>query len=54
MDTNMLVWTGIEAEEIKTNFDEDMFFKRINFKLIPSVKEKELFILCGNFRRFFQ
>jgi hypothetical protein len=54
MDTNMLVWTGIEAEEIKTNFDEDMFFKRINFKLIPSVKEKELFILCGNFRRFVQ
>jgi hypothetical protein len=52
MNVNMLIWTGFEAEEIKTNFDQDMFFKRINFKLVPSDKEKELFILFRDFRRF--
>jgi hypothetical protein len=54
MDINMLVWIGIKAEEIKTNFDQDTFFKRINFELKPSEKEEELFILSGNFRQFVQ
>jgi len=52
INVNMLIWTGIKTEEIKTKFDQDMFFKRINFELIPSDKEKELCILFRDFRRF--
>jgi hypothetical protein len=52
MSVNMLIWTGLQTEEIKTKFDQDMFFKRINFELIPTDKEKELFVLYRDFRRF--
>jgi hypothetical protein len=52
INVNMLIWAGIKTEEIKTKFDQDMFFKRINFELIPSDKEKELFMLFRDFRRF--
>jgi len=51
MNVNMLIWTSIKAEEIKINFDQDMFFKRIGFKLKPSDKEAELLMLTGDFRR---
>jgi len=54
INLNMLIWTGIETEEIKTNFDQDMFFKHIDFELIPSDNEKELLILIGAFKRSIQ
>jgi hypothetical protein len=54
ININMLIWTGIEAEDIKINFDQNRFFKHINFKLKPSDKENELLILIGDFRRSVQ
>jgi hypothetical protein len=51
MIVNMLIWTGIQTKEIKTNFDEDIYFKDINFKLKLSDRENELLILIGDFKR---
>lgn len=51
LSINMLVWTGTETENIKTKFDQDNFFRTIDFELIPSDKEDELLIFTGDFRR---
>jgi hypothetical protein len=52
MNVNMLIWTEDQTEEIIKNFDQDIFFELINFYLIPNVKDKQLFILFGDFQRF--
>jgi hypothetical protein len=51
INVNMLIWSGGETEEIKGNFDWDIRFKSMGFKLIPNAQEKELLTLIGDFRR---
>ena len=51
MNINMLIWTGTQTDELKTNFDQDSFFQRIDFTLNSHDRDKELSILIGDYRR---
>lgn len=51
MNVNMLIWTGINTEEVKQKFDLEIFFKKIHFQLIPSDQESELLIFTGDYQR---
>lgn len=54
MYVNMLIWTDDRAEEIKNEFDHDTFFHCLDFDLLPSKREKQLYIFFGSFQRSFE
>ncbi|CAF3770515.1 unnamed protein product [Rotaria sordida] len=51
LNVKMLIWIQEGAEEIKDNFDRDLFFKQTHFYLIPSKHERELLQFKCEFRR---
>ncbi|CAF2626803.1 unnamed protein product [Rotaria sp. Silwood2] len=51
LNVNMLISIREGADRIQKDFDNNLFFQRIQFRLIPSNDENELLILNGDFRR---